>query len=404
MTIYRYSDYMYHYGIKGMKWGVRRYQNEDGTLTNAGKRREQWLEAKKSGNVIDAKYFKREFQDAKIREKLHSKEKSKHQLKLEDKYVKEGFSKADAEIQAYKRIRTERVLAVAGGMTLVALTAYGINEKRSREIDQFIKSDTLLGRVDSDSNKSVRDAFYAYEDRNSKDKNRYQGIYGFQNAMVGREVYTKNIRVKDSGIKVASPKNAKRAMSDLMDSDPSYRQNVKDVIKNHISENSLGPKQMYIQKKALRDLESGKITDTVYDAVNTNLVRHDPLSEKANQKFYNKLLSSGYQAVQDMNDTKHSGYKTKNPLIVFDNSRVFVESVSKRETNEVISKAVVESGKLATEQMIEDYSVPVAGLAAGTLALKQTSNSRKIRAYKRKHPNSKLSNNEILRLYDKREV
>lgn len=28
-----------HWGIKGMKWGVRRYQNEDGTLTAAGKKR-----------------------------------------------------------------------------------------------------------------------------------------------------------------------------------------------------------------------------------------------------------------------------------------------------------------------------------------------------------------------------
>lgn len=27
-----------HYGVKGMKWGVRRYQNPDGSLTNAGKR------------------------------------------------------------------------------------------------------------------------------------------------------------------------------------------------------------------------------------------------------------------------------------------------------------------------------------------------------------------------------
>ena len=30
---------LYHHGIKGQKWGVRRYQNEDGSLTEAGKRR-----------------------------------------------------------------------------------------------------------------------------------------------------------------------------------------------------------------------------------------------------------------------------------------------------------------------------------------------------------------------------
>jgi hypothetical protein len=28
-----------HWGIKGMKWGVRRYQNKDGSLTNAGRKR-----------------------------------------------------------------------------------------------------------------------------------------------------------------------------------------------------------------------------------------------------------------------------------------------------------------------------------------------------------------------------
>lgn len=34
-----YNDELYHYGKKGMKWGVRRYQNKDGSLTPAGKQR-----------------------------------------------------------------------------------------------------------------------------------------------------------------------------------------------------------------------------------------------------------------------------------------------------------------------------------------------------------------------------
>ena len=34
-----YADYLAHYGILGQKWGVRRYQNEDGSYTEAGKQR-----------------------------------------------------------------------------------------------------------------------------------------------------------------------------------------------------------------------------------------------------------------------------------------------------------------------------------------------------------------------------
>ena len=36
---YTRSSDLYHHGIKGMKWGIRRYQRKDGALTSAGKRR-----------------------------------------------------------------------------------------------------------------------------------------------------------------------------------------------------------------------------------------------------------------------------------------------------------------------------------------------------------------------------
>ncbi|MCM1578147.1 MAG: hypothetical protein NC078_05030 [Ruminococcus sp.] len=39
-----YNETLYHHGIKGQKWGVRRYQNPDGSLTPAGEKRVQCRE------------------------------------------------------------------------------------------------------------------------------------------------------------------------------------------------------------------------------------------------------------------------------------------------------------------------------------------------------------------------
>lgn len=108
-----------HFGIKGQKWGVRRYQNTDGSLTNAGKKR----------------YFKPAHEDYK---KAHSR-KSVRQMSNQE--LKDRNNRLNMEAQYYdlkKRTSAgeravQKYIKVAGTIAAIGM-ATGTYQKYGKQI------------------------------------------------------------------------------------------------------------------------------------------------------------------------------------------------------------------------------------------------------------------------------
>ena len=402
------KDELYHFGVKGMKWGVRRYQNEDGSLTSLGKKRDKMLSDRKTANkhsttsnMVKAQYSRREFEDAKTRLKLENqKKKSKRQQDLEKKYIDQGFSKDEAEIKAYNRAKTETILKVAGGIALASAAAYVAYKHYDKVTDRVFEKGSEIGRLTNNGSEPTNRAFYGFV--NKHDKDRYEGLYGKTLGANG-PVYRKAMRAAGD-INVASPESARKVLKNMFDTD---KQSF-DVFKKNIDAMaSVVPpttKQGKLWRKAKQELDSGKIGDNTYKAFNTTLVLHTKEQQPINDKFYSAMKKAGYGAIRDVNDKENSGYFAKNPLIVFDTDKINVEGFTKLGNDHIDSMFAKEQGKIAAHTLANQYGPIGAAFATsiGAMKLVKRSNETKfVENYRKRHPESTLSNNEILKMRDR---
>ena len=402
------DDELYHFSVKGMKWGVRRYQNEDGSLTSLGKKRDKMLSDRKTAkkhsttsNMVKAEYSRREFEDAKTRLKLENqKKKSKRQQDLEKKYIDQGFAKDEAEIKAYNRAKTETILKVAGGIALASAAAYVAYKHYDKVTDRVFEKGSEIGRLTNNGSEPTNRAFYGFV--NKHDKDRYEGLYGKTLGANG-PVYRKAMRAAGD-INVASPESARKVLKNMFDTD---KQSF-DVFKKNIDAMaSVVPpttKQGKLWRKAKQELDSGKIGDNTYKAFNTTLVLHTKEQQPINDKFYSAMKKAGYGAIRDVNDKENSGYFAKNPLIVFDTDKINVEGFTKLGNDHIDSMFAKEQGKIAAHALANEYGPIGAAFATsiGAMKLVKRSNETKfVENYRKQHPESTLSNNEILKMRDR---
>ncbi len=142
------SNHLEHHGILGQKWGVRRFQNEDGTLTTAGKRRYQVMTDPTTGaQAKSSRFTPEQIEEAKSRG-----------YTVED--VEEVDERGIQEAREHRKRMVAIGAAVVGTAIAALLIKKGIEnrasqkaaiEESNKQLDEFRKKagDKLFDLVDT---------------------------------------------------------------------------------------------------------------------------------------------------------------------------------------------------------------------------------------------------------------
>lgn len=451
--IYTRTNELRHHGIKGQRWGIRRFQNKDGSLTPAGRRRyddgngiekvKNYEKVEVGGQTFKIYGKRKENKDyaQQVRERAKNlnsktpksetskktdnvsgynipKNKSLHRLKLEDKYRQQGLSQEQAEQKAAKRIKAEKYVAAAATITAASCIAYA--KYKGYTSDKTIKANTDFQRIMRLSeNAEIRQDSRQYLALNKSDKVKYKGLLGDslnkqaeaqyridkifdeENAIKDR-IY--NVTVKNKGdINIASRKRSVDTFSKLYENDPEFRKGLEAQAKKMIDSNPFGVglaqgklDDIAIKLRSGEKLNKLELRSKGYDLFNVLLVDKDENGTKNANKFYEALRLQGMNAIIDVNDKKYSGYKAKMPIITFDGD--FDHTRRMMSDDDIQQNLKKGTRALMAPELLKQGAIFV-GMASVRPVINKAAMDKKVLQYKQDHPNTEMTDAEIKAMF-----
>lgn len=294
---------LYHHGIKGQKWGVRRYQYADGTYTPAGKKR--YASNQNTNNISRTTSI----MNMKVSEVANTVRTQVTGRQYVDSYLSKGTT--------FARIQTSQEFE-----NFAFYATY-----KQKDMDKYLGlfGNNLIRRAAGDAKRAEKEANISGDEKdiaNAKElRDRADNIKVYQLKLEA----TRKLKVpsdQNAGDITAKLLKEKNFRSDLEAS----IQDSKEKMKRPTQQILFKQAQNALRKDPSRLTPSEKIA--IYKAFNLSLVNHNKQEVAAQNRFYSELKKKGYNALLDYNDKDYSSYHAKRPMIVFDTSSVKLQSVT----------------------------------------------------------------------------
>ena len=316
-----HSADVYHWGIPGMRWGIRRYQNSDGTLTELGK--QHYGKGGKANNKLDKAIkstSKKIDKNSLNRRAALSYLRRPYQTLETRNYMINLYDKSSNKVK--KNLNLEKDLLKIRGERL-SKKADKITDNDYSDDRTILKKGTVLNSVsdkyvDSENYKKQAPLIYAYKDSEKWDNTVYKGPYSAYIAQTRGSQFIREHKfqtVKD--LLMPTKQQRMEAFTEML-GDKKLKKDLQEVQQIILSSNYNPKKKEQIRKLDLNKIETEDDINAAYD-----IFMHcmEDTSRYRSAAAYIKKMSKNYDAMSD--DNNQGVYNNAvDPIIVFRASKV----------------------------------------------------------------------------------